>query len=152
HYQCRYLASRGMVAITADYRVRSRQGVKAVSCVTDAKSAIRWVREQAGELGVDPNRIVASGGSAGGHIAACTATLNDLDEPGENHSVSSRRNAMVLFNPAVIMGPAPGIEVDAMRAEQLAERVGADPESISPYHHLAAGVPPCLILIGTKDS
>src|SRR3954469_3053334 len=36
--QCRHLASRGMVAITADYRVASRQQVKPTACVADAKS------------------------------------------------------------------------------------------------------------------
>jgi acetyl esterase len=45
-----YLASRGMVAVVADYRVRSRHGVTPVECVADAKSAIRWVRSHAGEL------------------------------------------------------------------------------------------------------
>lgn len=69
--QCRYLASRGMVAMTADYRVFSRHGTLAVKCVEDAKSAIRWVRANASRLGVDPKRIAAGGGSAGGHIAAC---------------------------------------------------------------------------------
>src|SRR5688572_13478925 len=59
---CRYLASRGMVAIAADYRVAKRHSVKAVDCVRDAKSAIRWVRQHAKELGVDPDRIVAAGG------------------------------------------------------------------------------------------
>ncbi len=50
-HQCRYLASRGMVAMTADYRVSSRHGTKAVQCVTDGKSAVRWVRENAKRLG-----------------------------------------------------------------------------------------------------
>src|SRR5437870_9383869 len=63
---CKHLASRGMVAMTADYRVASRNQVKAVSCVADAKSAIRYVRKEAARLGIDPNRIVAAGGSAGG--------------------------------------------------------------------------------------
>src|SRR6185436_11894787 len=82
--QCRYLASRGMVAMTADYRVASRHQVKAAQCVADAKSAIRYVRAHAKELGVDPKRIAAGGGSAGGHIAGCTGTLPGLDEPGED--------------------------------------------------------------------
>jgi acetyl esterase/lipase len=56
---CRYLASRGMVAMTADYRVESRHQVKAHQCVADAKSAIRWVRKNAKRLGVDPQKIVA---------------------------------------------------------------------------------------------
>lgn len=99
--QCRYLASRGMVAITADYRVASRQNVKAVDCVRDAKSAIRYVRENAARLGVDPQHIAAGGGSAGGHIAACTGTIIGLDEEGENTAISSVPNAMVLFNPVM---------------------------------------------------
>src|SRR4029079_4650111 len=77
---CKHLASRGMVAMTADYRVASRQQVKAVSCVVDAKSAIRFVRKEAGRLGIDPNRIASAGGSAGGHIAACTGVLQAFDE------------------------------------------------------------------------
>src|SRR5437868_11407377 len=91
---CKHLASRGMVAMTADYRVASRQQVKAVSCVSDAKSAIRFVRKEAGRLGVDPNRIVAAGGSAGGHIAACCGVLKGFDESSEDASISSMPNAM----------------------------------------------------------
>ena len=46
---CEYLSARGMVAIVADYRVKSRHGVPASICVSDAKSAIRWVRENASQ-------------------------------------------------------------------------------------------------------
>ncbi|MCA9086697.1 MAG: alpha/beta hydrolase, partial [Planctomycetaceae bacterium] len=53
---CRYLASRGMVAATADYRVETRHGVKAVSCVEDAAEAVRWLRQNAKGLGIDPQR------------------------------------------------------------------------------------------------
>ena len=63
--QAAYLAERGMVAILVDYRVRSRQGTLANVAVSDARAAIRWVRANAGRLGVDPDRIAASGGSAG---------------------------------------------------------------------------------------
>jgi acetyl esterase/lipase len=73
-----------MVAMVADYRVKSRNNVTANKCVADAKSAIRWVREHASELGVDPNKIAAGGGSAGGHLAAATATLSKFDEANEN--------------------------------------------------------------------
>ena len=82
-HHCEYLASRGMVAMAADYRVLSRHGTKAVKCVTDAKSAVRWIRANAERLGVDPDRVAAGGGSAGGHIAACTGTVPGLDEPGD---------------------------------------------------------------------
>ena len=87
---CRMLAAQGMVAITADYRVASRHQVKVVDCVRDAKSAVRWVRQNAQRLGIDPQRIAAGGGSAGGHLAAATATLPEFDEPTEDAKISSR--------------------------------------------------------------
>ena len=94
----RYLAGRGMVAFLADYRVKSRQGTAPDACVADGKSAIRWVQANSGHLGINPNRITAGGGSAGGHVAACPEVIDALDEPDEDSSVSSRPNAMVLFN------------------------------------------------------
>ena len=45
--QCRYLASRGMVAMTAEYRIRNLHGTRAKACVEDGKSAMRWVRSNA---------------------------------------------------------------------------------------------------------
>ena len=61
--QAEYLASRGMVSARADYRVKSRHGVTPKECVDDARAAMRWFRQNAGKLGVDPDKIVASGGS-----------------------------------------------------------------------------------------
>jgi acetyl esterase/lipase len=148
--QCRYLASRGMVAITADYRVASRQNVKAVDCVRDAKSAVRWIRSHASELGVDPDRIAAGGGSAGGHIAACAGTIEDFDEPDEDASVSSRPNSLVLFNPAVSFDPSL-TRNENPRAAGLAERMGVEPTALSPANHVDATDPPTIVLIGTKD-
>ena len=71
YQQARFLADRGMVAISAEYRV----GISPFHCVEDGKSAIRFVKEQASSLGVDPDRVIASGGSAGGHVAACTGVI-----------------------------------------------------------------------------
>ena len=48
--QCRYLASRGMVAMTAEYRIRNMHGTLATACVADGKSAVRWIRANAGKL------------------------------------------------------------------------------------------------------
>ncbi|MCL4401826.1 MAG: alpha/beta hydrolase [Acidobacteria bacterium] len=155
-HQCRYLASRGMVAITADYRVQSRNDVKVVECVRDAKSAIRWVRQNAGRLGIDPNRIAAGGGSAGGHLAAAVGLVPGLDEPGENPAVSSRPNAMVLFNPAVILAPVSGMETlekqEQKKHSDMAARTGIDPARISPYHHIVKGAPPAIIFHGKADT
>jgi len=150
--QCRYLASRGMVAITADYRVASRHPVKAAQCVADAKSAIRYVRAHAKELGVDPKRIAAGGGSAGGHIAGCTGTVPTLDEAGEDGAVSSVPDAMVLFNPALTLAPVEKNDFGGFGARVPAERLGAEPVAISPTHNVKAGAPPTIVFHGKADS
>ena len=87
---CEYLASRGMMAFSAEYRVRSRNKTTPFECVADGKAAIRWVRDHAARLGIDPRRIAAGGGSAGGHVAAATALTPGLPEPGQESAAGSR--------------------------------------------------------------
>lgn len=150
--QCKYLAARGMVAITADYRVASRHKVKVIDCIRDAKSAVRYVRANARKLGIDPKRIAAGGGSAGGHLAGATGVIAGLDEPTENLKVSSRPDAMVMFNPALVLAPAPDAGYDKM-PENLLERFGTtDANAVSPYHHLKKGAPPAIIFHGKADT
>ena len=141
--QSKHLASRGMVAICADYRVKSRHGVKPDACVQDAKSAIRWVRENAAKLGIDPSKIVGAGGSAGGHLAACTGLCPGLDVAAENQDISSKPNVLVLYNPVL-----------NFNVPTLTERVGGDEQlaqAISPTQHLAANSPPSLLFYGKDD-
>lgn len=152
-HQCEYLASRGMVAMTAEYRVLSRHGVKAVSCFRDAKSAMRWVRKNAERLGVDPDRLAAGGGSAGGHLAGALGTIRDFDEAGEDTSISAVPNALVLFNPALVLAPVEGHgEKEWDRLGSLEERMGVKPERLSPYHHVREGRPPTIIFHGRDDT
>lgn len=150
--QCRYLASRGMVAMCADYRVKSRHGVKAAVCVADAKSAVRWIRANAARLGINPDRIAAGGGSAGGHLAAATATLPGLDDPADDRSVSCVPDALVLFNPALVLAPVDGTDLGGFLSQATADRFGCDPVAISPGHHVRAGLPPTIIFHGKADT
>ena len=153
HQQAKHLAARGMVAMAADYRVLNRQGVKVHKCVQDAKAAIRWARANAKRLGIDPDRLAAGGGSAGGHLAASTATLPDHDDPAGDKSISSKPNALALFNPGTVTASVPGkLEFDKERTASLAERAGVEPESISPYHHVKSGFPPAIIFHGQADT
>jgi len=99
HPFCEYFASRGIVSISVDYRVSSRHKTTPKECVKDAKSAMRWVRKHAAKLGVDPDKIIAGGGSAGGHIAAATALVAGFDEEGEDLNVSCQPSALLLYNP-----------------------------------------------------
>ena len=150
--QCRYLASRGMVAITVEYRLGSTDDAKVADCVADAKSAMRWVRAHAEEMNIDPTRIAAGGGSAGGHLAAAVATLPEFDDPHDDTSVSCRPNAALLFNPALDLTAA-GFEVEAdnPRIAQLHGRLGGKPEALSPLWHVSAETAPTIIFHGIDD-
>jgi acetyl esterase/lipase len=110
-----YLASRGMVALTPEYRVKTRHQTAPDKSIEDAKSAIRWTRMNAAALGIDPERIVGSGGSAGGTCAALTALSDRFEPEGEDRAVSSRPSALVLYNPALAppdtQSDKPGISV-----------------------------------------
>jgi acetyl esterase len=64
--QAGYFAKRGLVTVRAEYRDSTRDKAKPDTCLKDAVTAMRWVRESADKLGIDPRRIVSSGGSAGG--------------------------------------------------------------------------------------
>jgi acetyl esterase/lipase len=115
----------------------------------DAKSAVRWIRANAGKLGIDPSRIVAAGGSAGGHLAACTGVIPGYDEENEDKSISSAPNAMVLFNPA-LNTTADGW--DEKRGAGLVARFGTHARALSPQHHVNKGQPPALIIHGKADT
>ena len=136
--QARHLASRGMVAIVADYRVAARHQTTPFDAIADAKSAIRWVRTHAAELGVDPNRLAAGGGSAGGHIAVSAAVLDAVDDAGTDTRVSPKPEALVLFNPVV----------DTSAIVQFGNRA----RDASPLLHVTAALPPTLIMHGEADT
>ena len=139
---CDYFARRGLVAATANYQMHTKEEVTALPpnesrkrvCVTDAKSAIRWIKSHAGELGVDPDRIVAGGGSAGGHICVLAA-LNEkgLDDPADPPGVDTKVRAFLLFNPAFV---TPGRDRD---------------REVDVFDYLNGELPPFLFLFGTKD-
>jgi acetyl esterase/lipase len=150
--QSRHLASRGMIAIVADYRVKTRQDAKPADCVSDAKACVRWVRANAARLGIDPQRIAVGGGSAGGHLAASTATLPGLDPSQDDKSVSCIPDALVLFNPGTVMAPFPGLDLKGFGAGLDKAKFGCEPTEISPLHHVKKGTPPTIIFHGKADT
>jgi acetyl esterase/lipase len=140
--QAEYLASRGIVAFCPDYRTKSRHSTTPFECVKDAKSAIRYLKIHNEELGIDKNKIVASGGSAGGHLAACTAVIENVNEETDDLSVSSKPMALVLFNPVIDTGKK------GYGQEKLAGREF----ELSPVHHINSKVPVTLIMHGKADT
>ena len=139
--QCQYLASRGILAMSAEYRVKKKHGTSPIECVKDGKSAVRWIRKNASQLGVDPNRIAAGGGSAGGQVAAATGTLKEFEESNEEKKISSKPNALVLFNPAFDNGPG-GCGYDLVKQYW---------KQFSPMHNIDENTPPTVVFLGTKD-
>lgn len=140
--QAKALAARGTVAISAQYRLAPK-GAAPDLCVNDARSAIRWVRSHAGELGIDPNRLGAGGGSAGGHLAAHCGLVNALDDPKDDLKVSCRPDALVLFNPVYDNGPDGGYG-----NERIKDRV----KEFSPRHNIDKLSPPTIVFLGDKDN
>jgi len=141
-FQAEYLATRGIVAFCPDYRTKSRHSTTPFESVKDAKSAIRYLKIHGDELGIDISKIVASGGSAGGHLAACTAVIENVNESTDELTVSSVPMALVLFNPVVDTGKK------GYGQEKLAGREF----ELSPVHHITANVPVTLIMHGKADT
>jgi acetyl esterase len=132
--EAKYWASRGVVGITAQYRLGNREGTKAEDCVADAKSAVRYVRAHAAELGIDPQKIAVGGESAGAHISACTGTVPGLDDPTDDKSVSCVPNAMLLYFPYKMICD-----------------VGTDKDAMSPLKYVTPKTPPTLFVAGEMD-
>jgi acetyl esterase/lipase len=132
-----YFASRGMVAISVEYRIRNKHGTSPIEAMEDAKSAIRYIRSNAKLFSVNPNLIAAAGGSAGGHLAAVAGNIDLFENPNEDLSVSSKPNLLILYNPVLHFG----------RKWQWIK----NPSNASPYENLKKGAPPTIILTGTED-
>jgi acetyl esterase/lipase len=138
---CAYFASRGIVCATSEYQMLSAADAKKLPagetrkrvCVTDAKSAIRWFKQKAPELGIDPQRIITGGGSAGGHISAL-ATLNPgLNDPADPKDIDTSVVAYLWFNPAFALDDNKDPEIDVLR-------------------YLKKDLPPAIAFFGDQDT
>ncbi len=137
-----YFSKRGIVCFLADYRTRNKHKTTPFESLKDAKSAMRFIRKNASKFRIDPNRIIAAGGSAGGHLAAATAFIQAFNDASDDLSVSSVPNALVLFNPVIDNGPG-GYGY---------ERIGEAYKSFSPLHNIKKGAPPTIFFLGTNDA
>ena len=136
---CAYFASRGLVCATAEYQMLDKTAAKLPAgeskkrvCVTDAKSAIRWFKQHAGELGIDPARIITGGGSAGGHISALATMNPGLNDPADPKGIDTSVVAYLWFNPAFAPDDHKDPEIDILS-------------------QMNAGLPPAISFFGDKD-
>lgn len=138
----RYFASRGMVCVLVKYRLlRGDNNAPPVTCIEDARSAMRWVRGHAAKLGIDPQRIASAGGSAGGHLAAHVGMVEGTDDPADDLTISAKSNAMILFNPVLDNGPG----------NWGSGRVGERYPEFSPAHNISSDDPPAIVFLGEED-
>lgn len=138
----KYFSKRGLVCFLVDYRTESQNQTTPFESLKDAKSAIRFIRINASDFGIDATKIIASGGSAGGHLAAATALVENYNEASDDQSVSCVPQALVLFNPVIDNGPG-GYGF---------ERIGGEYKDFSPLHNLQSGAPPTIFFLGTQDN
>lgn len=139
--QAAYFAGKGLVCFLPDYRVESRNHTTPFEALKDAKSAVRFIKQNAGRFHIDSSKIAAAGGSAGGQLAAATALIADHNEATDNQAISPVPDALILFNPVIDNGPG-GFGY---------ERIGDAYPHFSPLHNIRKGAPPTLIMLGKED-
>ncbi|MBW1683786.1 MAG: alpha/beta hydrolase [Deltaproteobacteria bacterium] len=156
---CTHMASRGWLCVNADYRLSPRATFP--DHIVDVKRAIRWVREEGARLGADPDFIVLTGGSAGGHLSALAAlTPNDAEyQPGFEEIDTSVQGCIPFYGVFDFTGqqdhwPHRGLDESI---ERVVLKVGRqdDPEAFrraSPLHRVHPGAPPFLVIHGKADS
>ena len=154
-----HMAANGWIGFNIDYRLSPRATLP--DHVIDVKRAIAWVREHATELGVDPERICLTGGSAGGHLtalAALTAADRSL-QPGFEDADTSVVAAVPFYGVYDMLDEgdlyAPGIRDWLIEEVVLKRRRREDPESfrrVSPTHRVNADAPPFLVFHGARDT
>jgi acetyl esterase/lipase len=137
-----YFASRGMVAASCEYRIRNTHHTGPEASIEDAKSAVRWLRANAASLGIDSSRVLAGGGSAGATCAAFAAYNTSYEPEGEDTSISSKPNALVLYNPAL------GFGRDTSQFQPELLKMGGFLLSWK----VTKGGPPAILFFGTEDS
>ena len=141
-----WLAKRGRVALSIDYRL-TPQGARWPAQAVDVEEAVWWLREHAQQLNIDPNQVVAVGGSAGGHLAAWLGTTDVVDSRGTH----SRVNLVAsLWGPWDLSLPLPGWH-PAMQ-QGIRQLLGNSPaRAASPLFFIDAHSAPTLFVHGAED-
>jgi len=136
---CQGAAKDGRVSIAFDYRQRNIHGTDVKASVSDALAAIAWVRENAKELGIDPNKVLADGFSAGAHLALVSSMIENREDFGVISKFSSRPDAIILMScPYNIAG-------------RDVYDINYDTKTISPLYLIEENLPPILAFHGEND-
>ena len=138
--QAEYMAQKGIVGITVEYRIKSIHNTLATMAVKDARSALRFIKKNAVKYNIDPDKVYAAGGSAGGHLALSTAMLDHINGKFDDLSIDPTPRGILLYNPVV--------NVDNF-ADRFAGPKRAD--EANPMNYVKINLPPTLIFHGSED-
>jgi acetyl esterase/lipase len=154
-----HLAAQGWVCVSTNYRLSPRATFP--DHLIDVKRALCWVRENIARFGGDPDFIVATGGSAGGHLSSMVGlTAGDLEYQPGFESADTTVRAVVPFYGVYDFTNTLGHETHDGLENFLASRVmkrtiAEDPEAYeraSPLHRIHDGAPPFYVVHGSHDS
>ena len=134
-----WLSSEGITAIVVKYRLPN-YGHKEVP-LEDAQAALRYAREHAKELDIDPAKVGIMGSSAGGHLAAYTSTFTPDDQ---------KPNFSVLFYP-VITGTTWQTHMGTFNRLFGKERTPEMTERYSLENQVTSTTPPTILLLSDDD-
>jgi acetyl esterase/lipase len=145
------VAARGYVVASASYRLAPRHPFPAQ--IDDARSAVRFLRNNAKTHNIDPDRIAAGGFSAGAHLALLLA----LNPPpvADGDTSAAVRCAVSYFGPTdlSLYAASPGLE-DTYMVPFLGKACKTDPTAYrvaSPINFVSKAAPPVLLVHGTAD-
>lgn len=154
-----HLAARGWVCVAANYRLSPKATFP--DHIIDAKLALRWILEHAGEYGGDARFVAVTGGSAGGHLSSLLAlTPNDPEYQPGFEDIDTRVQACVPFYGVYDWCDELGIDPHDARKRFFAKVVlkksfRDDPDAYrraSPVARVNADAPPFFVIHGTHDS
>lgn len=150
----RFLANEGFTALSMEYRLTGESAFPGM--IHDVKSAIRWVRQNAAMLQIDPDKICLQGHSAGAHLALLAAgTPNDarVDVPGYDTSISTAVAAVAAVYPPVRFHLGDDRPSGSLPARHLLGEgaTAAMVELASPIVHVTPNFPPTFLTHGDAD-
>lgn len=161
-YLGNWIAAQGGVAISVDYRLAPSPGVAGApwpAQLEDVRAAVQLLRRNATGLGINPDRIIAIGGSAGGLLAAMLGVTEQADAQGYSSKVQA---VVTLWGPWDLAADAAASSVEAqniianlldrdasgvLQPYSLARRVAA-----SPVSYISGSAAPALLFHGTADA
>lgn len=153
------MAKQGWVCVAIDYRLSPHATFP--DHIIDCKKALVWIKQHIAEYGGNPDFIVATGGSAGGHLSSLLSLTpnNEAFQPGFEDADTTVQGCVPFYGIYDLLDSqklqlSPGLEI-VMRKSIIKETKAENPalyELMSPLTHIHSAAPPFLIVHGDKDS